>query len=124
MAKVLLVEDDPWMAGCYTAWLSVAGHEVRVSRDSQAALDAVDDSPPDVIILDLLLPYTNGVQLLHALQSYDDLATIPIILCSSSLPDDLPDLTAYGVKRVATKASLSPRILRDAVKKVLSNAAV
>jgi DNA-binding response OmpR family regulator len=124
MANVLLVEDDPWIADCYTQWLAAGGHAVRVSRDCQAALDAVDESQPDVIILDLLLPHANGVQLLHALQSHGDLAGIPVILCSSSLPDGLPDLTAYGVRRAVTKASLTPGGLRAEVREVLANAAI
>ena len=124
MARILLVEDDQWIADCYHKWLRADGHEVRVSRNSQIALDAIDDSPPELIILDLLLPYASGVQLLHALQSYGDLADIPIILCSSSLPDDLPDMSAYGVKRALEKASLTPDTLCLEVKTVLAHASV
>ena len=116
MARILLVEDDQWVADCYQLWLSTDLHSVRHSRDAQSAIDMIDDDPPDVIILDLFLPFANGIQLLQTLRSHADLATIPIILCSSALPEHLPDMSPYGVVRVFNKAELLPLTLRAAVR--------
>lgn len=124
MSHVLLVEDDPWMADCYYLWLQRDGHTVRHSRDAQEALDMVDEQLPDVLVLDLFLPYANGVQLLHTLRSHADLAHIPIVLCSSSLPEHLPDMSPYGVNEVLNKALLGPERLRRAVSEALTHAAV
>lgn len=117
MSRVLLVEDDQWVADCYRLWLSADGHSVRHSRDAQDAIDKIDENPPEVIVLDLLLPFSNGIQLLQTLHSHADLANIPIILCSSALPEHLPDLTPYGVKHVLDKAQLVPATMRQAVLK-------
>src|SRR5689334_22989639 len=106
MAHVLLVEDDIWIADCYQLWLTRDGHTVTHSRDAQEALDAADESIPEVIVLDLFLPFSNGIQLLHTLRSHADLATIPVILCSSALPEHMPAMAAYGVRRVLDKATL------------------
>jgi DNA-binding response OmpR family regulator len=124
MAHILLVEDDAWIAECYSRWLQADGHRVRVSCDAQEAIDYVDDLPPDLIVLDLLLPHANGVQLLHTLQSYSDLASIPVLLCSSSLTDDMPDVTHYGITQVLPKAELTPHRLRAEAKQALAHAAV
>lgn len=113
MASVIIVEDDPWMADCYTTWLTATGHAVRHARDSQGALDLLEDLPPQVILLDLFLPHANATQLLHTLQSYADWAHIPVILCSSALPENLPSLEAYGVCKIANKASLTPKLLNQ-----------
>ncbi|HSE61028.1 MAG TPA: response regulator [Candidatus Saccharimonadales bacterium] len=124
MASILIIEDDPWLADCYRVWLAAAGYAVRTVGDAQAALDALDAVRPDVILLDMFLPHANGVQVLHTLQSYEDWADIPVLLCSSSFPDNMPDLTAYGVRRVVAKSDLSPSRLQDELKEVLLYAAL
>ncbi len=111
MTHILLVEDDKWMADCYQSWLKAAGHTVMHAPDAQAALGAIDTKQPDAILLDLFLPHANAVQLLHAIRSSTDLTGVPVVLCSSSLPDDVPDLSAYGVKRVIAKSELTPQTL-------------
>jgi DNA-binding response OmpR family regulator len=124
MSRVLLVEDDQWIADCYRLWLAADGHNVRHSRDSQTAIDMIDENPPEVIILDLLLPFSNGIQLLQTLRSHVDLASTPVILCSSALPEHLPDLSPYGVRRVLDKANLAPATMRQAVLEVAAYASV
>lgn len=124
MAHILLVEDDPWMADCYRAWLTAAGHTVTAVRDAQDALDAADIRLPNLVVLDLLLPNSSGVQLLHTMQSFADLAHVPVVLCSSSLPQDLPPLSAYGIVAALDKATLSPARLRNTVQEALQHAAV
>lgn len=124
MARILLVEDDSWMADCYRLWLSADDHAVSHAADAQAALDHIDDSRPDLIVLDLFLPTANGVQLLQTLQSHSDLADIPIILASSALPEAMPDLSAYGVRAVLDKTTLKPSQLRQAAHEALIHAPV
>jgi CheY-like chemotaxis protein len=124
MAHILIVEDDQWIADCYAKWLAAEGHSICFSRDAQEAIDSIDDLPPELIILDLLLPNANGIQLLHTLQSYSDLASIPVILCSSSFPEELPDITAYGVASICPKPDLTPHRLRHEITRALRHAAV
>ena len=124
MATILLVEDDRWLADCFGVWLSADGHAIRHVTDAHDAMDAIDDSGCDVIVLDLLLPYTNGVQLLHTLQSYPDLADVPVVICSASAPADAQAFAAYGVRQVVDKTTLTPVKLRNAIKRALAHAAV
>ncbi|HET9411547.1 MAG TPA: response regulator [Candidatus Saccharimonadales bacterium] len=119
MAHILLVEDEQWTADCFTTWLTARNHTVCHVRDAHDALDAIDTQQPQLIVLDLLLPYTSGVQLLHALQSYVDLADIPVVLCSNSLPDPAVDLRPYGVRATVHKAGLTPKKLCHAVEGAL-----
>ena len=115
MARILLVEDDRWQADCYQLWLSRAHHEVRCADTAQAALDMLDTWLPQVIILDILLPHANGVQLLHQLRSYGDTQALPVIMCSSvQLPQNI-DTGAYGIVAVLDKTALNPAVMREAV---------
>lgn len=119
MSTVLLVEDDPLLADCYRRWLQAAGYAVVFARDAQVAIDVIDTQLPDVVLLDLFLPGANGIQLLHTLRSYADLALIPVILCSSTIPDPLPSLGHYGVRAVLDKSTLNRRQLCNAIQGVL-----
>lgn len=119
MATILIVEDELLLAECYMRWLAHAGHKTVHVRDAQAALDALDDELPDVLLLDMLLPGANGIQLLHTLQSHTDFAHIPVIICSNALPERTPDFSAYGVKAVIDKTTLTREHLAAAVAGVL-----
>lgn len=114
---ILIVEDDRWLAECYQQWLQRVGFETSWCTDAQSALDAADEHAPDAVLLDLLLPGANGIQLLQELRTHADLLRIPVIVCSSALPEPLPNFSVYNVVQILDKSALTPRKLQVAVKK-------
>lgn len=122
MSTVLLVEDDRWMGDCYYLWLQGFGYKVVWVRDAQAAIDALDDADFDIIILDIMLPFANGIHLLNVIASHVDLMDIPVIICSSMAVDDLTG--QYGVKKVLYKADLTPKKMQVAITGALANASI
>lgn len=115
MARILLIEDEPWLGELYEQLLG-REHDVLWKRDAYDAIDAIDQHRPDVIVLDLLLPWANGIQLLHELVSYQDTATIPVVLFSAALPDLDPEvLRAYGVVATLDKTSVKPGQVIDTI---------
>jgi CheY-like chemotaxis protein len=117
---ILIVEDDDWLAEQYGRVLNEAGYAVEFAPHALAAMDAIDTTRPDLILLDLLLAGPNAFTLLHELQSHTDLASIPVILCTNSadqIADE--DISAYGVLQVLDKATVLPEEIVAAVKKVL-----
>lgn len=123
MKKVLLVEDDRWLADCYRRWLEAAGYRVRHATDAQQALDFLDETRPHVIVLDMLLGAANGVQLLHHLNSYPDTMDVPVVLCSGVSGPELQGLGGYGVRTVLDKATVTRTSFCQAVAKA-TNAAI
>lgn len=120
MTSVLLIEDDDWFAEQQARILEAAGYEVRHVTNGLAAIEAIDDKLPAVIILDMFLPGPNALALLHEMQSYVDSASIPVVLCTSSASDiSKGQLSAYGVHRILDKASMQPIDLVAAVKGAL-----
>lgn len=118
---ILVIEDDAWFAQQHVRTLEKAGYIVEQAADGVAGIAIIDKSPPDVIVLDLFLPGPNALVLLHEMQSYTDLANIPVILCSNSTADLAPStLSAYGVKYVLDKGTMQPHDLIAAVKRVLA----
>lgn len=119
MTKVLLVEDDAWLAELEAAVLTDASYEVTVAPHGFAAIEQVDKSLPDVIILDVLLTGTTAFTLLHELQSYSDTNTIPVILCTNMADQfDVSRLKPYGVRRLIDKTTMRPDDLVTAVRAV------
>lgn len=117
---VLIVEDDEWLAEQHIRTLGSAGMRAESVPHALAAIDMIDKSMPDALVLDVLLAGLNAFTLLHELQSHADLAGIPVIMCTNSA-DDLSgeDMTIYGVRRVLDKATMLPDDLIAAIKKVL-----
>lgn len=123
--KILFVEDDIDVGKMYAAQLQLDGHEVETVRTAQEALDmldAIDDF--EVIVLDILLPGSNGIAVLHELQSYDDWRKIPVVVLTNVTIEDLEignrHLQDLGVKDYLVKMDTSPQDLAYAVATALS----
>jgi len=118
--NVLLVEDDTWQAEHFERQLQQHGYRVTLAGSAQEAIHQVDMARPDVIVLDLMLPGTNGIAVLHELRSYADTGLIPVIMCSS-IANNLSreQLSAYGVVSIIDKTTIQPDELVVAVRGAL-----
>ena len=120
MTQVLLVEDDTLLARQFVHSLTLDAYEVRHARHAAEAIVMVDEAVPDVIILDMLLPVASGLALLHELQSYQDTAVIPVVICSSLTEQlSLEELQPYGVRRLIDKTTMRPHDIVASVRAVL-----
>lgn len=80
MANLLIVEDDPSTRIILEAILKKAGHETQTASDGGEALTILNDSSPDVVISDINMPGTSGLELLSIMQSVERLRDIPVII--------------------------------------------
>ena len=79
--KILIAEDDDLMRKTIEFRLKRDGHEVIVTCDGREALQKIEEHMPDLIITDIMMPYTSGLELIGAVrQKY--LFRIPIIVLS------------------------------------------
>jgi two-component system, OmpR family, response regulator MprA len=86
MARVLVVEDTPEIVRLVQRSLLLEGHQVDVATDGRAALAAVRDQPPELILLDLMLPDINGIEICRRIRSMEDaagLAPTPILMLTA-----------------------------------------
>ena len=87
--RVLIVEDEQDIAGLIKHTLERGGEaEVDVVGSGDAALKAVTDRPPDLIILDLNLPAVSGFEVCRILRSRPDLPRVPIIMLTARTSED------------------------------------
>lgn len=78
--KILVAEDEPLMLMTIEAKLKKDGFEVKCVSDGQEAINALDSFQPDLIITDILMPYTSGLEVISVARS--KYLKLPIIVLS------------------------------------------
>jgi DNA-binding response OmpR family regulator len=77
---IMVVEDEPSIAEVVNLYLRRAGFQVTLLRDGQAALDALNLQIPDLVVLDLMLPRKDGLEITRWLRDRSD---VPIIMLTA-----------------------------------------
>jgi two-component system phosphate regulon response regulator PhoB len=122
MSTILLVEDDPDIRHLVSYKLTKAGFEVTAVADGLAALRAVRENPPDLVLLDVRMPEMSGIEVCRELRAGTLGAAVPIIMLTArARPQDLEQGFAAGATEYIIKP-FSPRDLQDRVKAALSRA--
>jgi len=84
MSRILVVEDDADMANLAIRWLERAGHAVQRVGDGPAALSALEGATlPDLVLLDVMLPKTDGFEVLRRIRSDARTKRLPVIMVTS-----------------------------------------
>jgi DNA-binding response OmpR family regulator len=109
--RVLVVEDDRDQADCLKALLEQNGYEVQVARDGGQAQSAVTMHPPDLVLLDLILPNdVSGFEVCERMKQADE--ALPIIILTAIDMDDARDLAArVGADEYLTKPFEAEQLL-------------
>ena len=81
VANVLIVDDEPQVRDIVATYLEREGFSVRTAGDGEEALAAIKALRPDALVLDLMLPKINGLQVLHTLREGGD--DVPVIVLSA-----------------------------------------
>src|ERR1700693_440081 len=80
LAKIVVIEDDLTFLDLLRVHLASAGHEVLAAEDAVLGLRAVIDNAPDLILLDLSVPYLDGFEIIEALRGDPATRNIPVIV--------------------------------------------
>ena len=85
MKTVLVVDDDPQFVHYLTADLEEQGYRVVVGCDGGVAVAQAHVHHPDVILMDVVMPHTNGLRAFEALRSNEKTSEIPVIFISKTV---------------------------------------
>lgn len=85
---VLVVEDDETVRLAMKRVLEKDGYRVKMAADSQELTSLLDDTPIELIVLDVGLPWINGFELAQMMKAHTDLKHIPLIFVSGLTTDD------------------------------------
>jgi len=83
MSRILVVEDDADIASLIVHYLGPAGHESEIVANGSDALAAARRQPPDLIILDRMLPGLDGLEICRALRADAALGAVPILMLTA-----------------------------------------
>ena len=86
MASIMIVDDDPDSCEPVALYLRKSGHAVSCVPNGREAVLAVMDAPPDVVILDLVMPEMDGPTFLEVARSYLRLQSLPVVVLTAQ-PD-------------------------------------
>lgn len=89
MSTILIVEDEAEIAGYLRRGLAFEGYSVEIAADGRQALDIARERPPDLVVLDLMLPGIDGLEVARRLRAASD---VPIIMLTAR--DAVPDRVA------------------------------
>jgi CheY-like chemotaxis protein len=121
MAKILVVEDDPLMSRMYQKIFSFEGYEVELAHDGQEGLEKAKTVKPTIILLDIMMPKLNGLQVLEQLKADPNTKTIPVIMLTNLAgTQDAEAALAKGAVKYIIKSEYEPKQVADMVKEVLA----
>jgi DNA-binding response OmpR family regulator len=80
---ILIADDEPNIVISLEYLLQRDGYRVVVARDGQEALDAIAASPPDLVLLDVMLPRVSGFEVCQTVRENPALAAMPIVMLTA-----------------------------------------
>ena len=127
MKKILIIEDEEIMIDLLQKKLTVEGYEISVARDGKEGLEKMKDdlqagNPPDLVLLDIIMPKMGGFEVMEEMQKDRELKKIPVIVVSNSgQPVEIDKAQALGAKDWLIKTEFDPQEVIDKVKKQIDN---
>lgn len=79
---ILIVDDEPNIGDVLSLYLRRENFDVSIARDGKAALEEIQRQPPDLLILDVMLPGLDGLQIVHRLREVEE-SDVPILILSA-----------------------------------------
>src|SRR5688572_3568094 len=125
MKKILIIEDDPIVAHIYKTRLEREHYEVNIATDGQTGCSQISEFAPDAVLLDLMLPRMNGVDVLKKIRSEKRFEKTPVIVFTNAyVPTMINEAYQAGATQVFNKATLTPRQILEALDIALTGTAI
>lgn len=113
--SVLVVDDEPNIVLSLEFLMGQAGYEVRTARDGDAALSAIAEQTPDLILLDVMIPKRDGFKVCQAIRADPKLNAVRIIMLTAKGHEDERD---KGIALGADDYIIKPFSTREVVNRV------
>jgi two-component system response regulator MprA len=109
--RILVVDDEPAVREAVDRALRLEGYETELAADGAQALEALADRAPDALVLDLLMPYVDGLEVCRRLRAAGDHTPVLVLTARDAVPDRVRGLDAgaddYLVKPFALEELLA-----------------
>jgi len=116
MAKVLIIEDEPLVARMFEKSIGASGHEVSTALNGKEGLKKMKEVMPDIVLLDIMMPEMNGMQVLEEMGKDPEIKNIPVVMLTNLSGKHDAELAIskgaveYWVKKDAKPGDLAGKI--------------
>jgi DNA-binding response OmpR family regulator len=121
MAKILIVEDDPLMSRMYQKIFKFEGFDVEMAGDGEEGMTKARAIVPTLILLDIMMPKINGLQVLEKLKADPELKKIPVVMLTNLAgQSDAEKALSMGAIKYIVKSEYEPKQVTNMVKEILA----
>jgi len=118
--KILAVDDERHIVRLIQVNLERAGYQVITAYDGREALKKIEEEHPDLVVLDVMMPYMNGLEALKQIRANPKTRNLPVIMLTAKAQDqDVFQGYSYGVDIYLTKP-FNPVELLTFVKRIFT----
>ncbi len=119
--KVAIIEDDASIVQMYQIKFQTEGFDVQTAGDGLAGLALIESFQPDIVLLDLMMPYMNGLDMLSKLRSTDvGSKTKVIVLTNMGDTETATRVFKMSANDYIVKAELTPKQVVERVQRLLA----
>ena len=120
--RILLVEDNETIANMYQTKFEKANHIVKICNNGMNAVTDVTVFMPDVILLDIMMPYMDGFETLRTIrQLAPSLRTKIVMFSNLNSPNDIEKCRSLGADDYLVKADTTPKQALEAIHRIVSD---
>ncbi len=120
MAKVLIIEDDSLMSKLYSKIFKFEQYEVVTASNGVEGLEAAKLHKPTLILLDIMMPEMNGLEVLDKLKADAELKSIPVVVLTNLAgSQDAESAMSKGAVRYIIKSEHDPKEVANMVKEIV-----
>jgi len=121
MSKILIVEDDALMARLYEKVFKFEGYAVDVALNGREGLEKVRAGEPTLVVLDIMMPEMNGLEVLDKLKADPETKSIPVVVLTNLAgSQDAEAALTKGAVKYIVKSEYEPKAIANMIKEVLA----
>ena len=122
MAKILIIEDDTVLSRMYQRLISSGENTVEVAYDGEEGLEKAKTGKPNFILLDIMLPKMDGLEVLEKLKADPTTKPIPVVMLSNLSEDEKEgEAIAKGAVKYIRKANSEPLQIGKMIDEILGH---
>lgn len=120
--KVLIIDDEQGILSMYEQYLKSVGIETMTTGSGKTGLEVAKAQKPDIILLDIIMPQLNGLDVLKTMKEDSEIKNIPVYLLTN-LPEECSGEKAkeLGAAGYLVKAEYEPKMLAEFLQKIRQN---
>jgi len=117
---IAIIEDELPIAQMYRIKLELAGYHVELAGDGKSGLAMIEKNQPDLVLLDIMMPYMDGDEVLRKLRADPRFAQLPVMILTNIGSEELQQkIEKYGVSGYIQKSDFTPKEVLAKVDEVM-----